>query len=64
MKFDCGLTSYEKYEARKQWHRWFAYRPVRIGTHDCRWLETVERKRNIGQWPGIPNTWEYRAVMI
>lgn len=26
------------------WHRWFAWHPVRIGNNDCRWLETVERR--------------------
>jgi hypothetical protein len=39
MKFDCG-PAYEK----KVWHKWFAWHPVRLGSHDCRWLETLERK--------------------
>lgn len=26
------------------WHRWFAWYPVRLGPHDVRWMETVERR--------------------
>ena len=44
MKLDCGPTWQEKREAREKWHKWFAWHPVRIGSHDCRWLETIERK--------------------
>ena len=45
MRFDCGETWSEKWTRRCNWHPWFAWYPVRIhGTHDCRWLETVERK--------------------
>lgn len=59
MKFNCGLTRKEKEqvlldEAEKeadQWLPWFAWHPVRIGKKDCRWLETVERKRT------YPFTW-------
>lgn len=55
MKFNCGLTPAEKsflrYEAEQKrieyminWHDWFAWYPVRVGSRDCRWLETVQRK--------------------
>jgi hypothetical protein len=48
MKFNCGPTAAERYErwhnARKEWHRWFAWRPVRIGPNECIWLETLDRK--------------------
>lgn len=44
MKFNCGPTWAEKKEAKEQWHPWFAWHPVRIGSGDCRWLETIERK--------------------
>ena len=44
MKFDCGETSFERYKRLTKWHRWFAWRPVEVGPHDCRWLEYVERK--------------------
>lgn len=48
VKWDCGPARQERYESyhnwRANWHRWFAWRPVRVGSHDCRWLEWVERK--------------------
>lgn len=52
MKWDCG----KKKREREQWHRWFAWYPVRLADNDCRWLEYVERKGELddGWW------WEYR----
>lgn len=47
MKFDCGETLAEKYERQSQWHPWFAWFPVKVGSHDCRWLETVQRRRYV-----------------
>jgi hypothetical protein len=44
MRFNCGPTAHEKRIARRQWHRWFAWFPVRVGSRDCRWLETIERR--------------------
>lgn len=55
MKFNCGKTyatrvkelmpALERERERvSQWQRWFAWRPVRLGDNDCRWLEWVERK--------------------
>jgi hypothetical protein len=55
MKFNCGLTEQEennlrwekkqeRRKARYHWHRWFAWYPVQLGSHDCRWLEYVERR--------------------
>lgn len=55
MKFDCGLTAADRLteqwkstqEVRKhnaQWHRVFAWFPIKIASHDCRWLEYVERR--------------------
>lgn len=34
----------EKVEKLKNWHRFFAWYPVRINDHECAWLEMVERK--------------------
>lgn len=63
MKIDCGPTWAEKYDMQKQWHRWFAWRPIRIGSHDCRWLEYIERKRVSSRIIDYPLfTWEYRAI--
>lgn len=66
MKFNCGLTGAEKYAIKKakliNWHRWFAWRPVRVGKNDCRWLEFVERKLTFDYCSdGVDITAEYRA---
>lgn len=56
MKFNC-----DKWKCKLEWHRWFAWYPVKIAENDCRWLEYVERKGSImagfdsGYW-----IWEYR----
>ena len=44
MRFRCGPSYQEKFQARQQWHRWFAWYPVRVASGHCRWLETVERR--------------------
>jgi hypothetical protein len=36
MRVDCDKAF--------RWHRWFAWYPVHIRRHDCRWLEFVERR--------------------
>lgn len=54
MKLNCGMTAAEsaKFYDKKfnEWHRWFAWYPVRVGQRDCRWLETVERRAAYGQF--------------
>ena len=61
MRFDCGET-YQEQEARlTQWHRWFAWYPVHVGPHDCRWLEFVERRMEyVGSYAGGCWVKEYR----
>lgn len=72
MKFDCGKTLGERREDAQtywmQWQPWFAWYPVRVGSHDCRWLEYVERK---AEWVGYacglvreftPYNFAYRAA--
>jgi hypothetical protein len=63
MKFDCGLSWEDEVHRRQRWHPWFAWRPARVGPHDCRWLEWVERKGAPRYEPGGPTSWrwEYRA---
>lgn len=39
MRFKCG----KDYNKLQQWHRWFAWHPVRLNG-ECVWLETVERR--------------------
>lgn len=45
MRFDCGETYSERWERLGKWHRWFAWFPVKVDKHDCRWLEYVERRK-------------------
>jgi hypothetical protein len=46
MRFHCKQPeTVAQYRARVQsWRPWFAWRPVRVGPTECRWLEWVERK--------------------
>ena len=76
MKFNCGPTWEEKQELRKieeaklkEWHPFFAIIPKRVGSHDCRCFEWIERKgvKHEGFWCSAANyipswwIWEYRA---
>lgn len=52
MKFNCDrLSDYlyqrkcEKFDNQQQWHPWFAWRPIRVAYRDCRWFETVQRRK-------------------
>lgn len=74
MKFYCGPTEAERERALKdkakqeegKWFPYFAWLPVRVITGECRWLETVERKRDwLHIWYGREIHWgvtEYRAI--
>ena len=63
MKVNCGKTWEEKRAAKEKWHKWFAWYPVRIGSHDCRWWETIERKGEYKLLSDIECGWiyEYRV---
>ncbi len=64
MKFDCGPTPKERHEAKKQWHRLFAWWPTRVGHRDCRWLEFIQRRGTYHCGYGYMGSWwewEYRA---
>lgn len=83
MKFNCGLSADDRWwerrkaarrllESWQEWHDWFAWYPVRIGNHDCRWLEIIERRdtlnvyaeREVGYELGhkyAKPLWKYRA---
>ena len=58
MKFDCGETWKEKKARVGKWHKWFAWRPVRLSAHDCRWLEHVGR-RGIYKNGHFESWWEW-----
>jgi len=45
MKINCGPTFEERRDAKRQWHAWYAWHPVRIDSNDCRWLETIQRRQ-------------------
>ena len=62
MKIDCGPTYEERCSIKEKWHKWFALIPVRVASHDCRWLETVERKGTFHCCFDIWWSWEYRAI--
>ena len=47
MKFKCGPTAEEKVRTMENWHDHFAWWPVKMGSTDCRWLETVQRRYDI-----------------
>ena len=72
MKFNCGVTPNEKcalaekkiedtVKFLQEWHDFFAWMPVRIGSGDCLWLETVERKCRCNIYIGNIFFSEYRA---
>ena len=57
MKFDCGETFQEKKDRLSGWHDYFAWLPVRVGSHDCRWLETIRRKGVYYSGVGVGGFW-------
>ena len=60
MKFDCGETTKEYFERIKQWQDHFCIIPKRVAPHDCRWLETVQRRGEYANYmTGVE--WEYRV---
>ena len=54
-----GETDEQRHARRYTWHRWFAWRPVRVNDGRWVWRETVARKRVDGingmKW------WAYEA---
>lgn len=63
MKFNCGEDWCTKVQRKRQWHRWFAWYPVRIANYDCRWLEFVERQGD-WQYDSDGGSWffKYRSI--
>lgn len=63
MKINCGPPAEKRSQKYLQWHPHFAWWPARLGDHDCRWLETVERKfGRISGYDGLPRDPEYRVL--
>lgn len=65
MRLDFGETVVEEQERLTVWHKWFAWYPVFITSHDWRWLEFVERK---GEWHdnglAVENCWRFKYRLI
>lgn len=62
MRFNCGPSSEERDRRKQEWHLWFAWRPVRVASGECRWLEYVERKGSFWcTYSGSGWDYEYRA---
>ena len=77
MKFNCGLTDEEKWQKRYRalmalkakraaaglydWHDWYAWLPTRVGSGDCRWLETIQRRLHHVTSYDIHPEWQYRV---
>lgn len=64
MKFNCGPTPEEQREAHRvkfvahvrrleEWHDFFVIWPRRIGSHDCRFLETIQRRGALRAFGGF-----------
>ncbi len=59
---DCGPSPETRVKRLQQWHKFFAIWPRRVGEHDCRFLETIERRGRIVElYEGGVFVWEYRA---
>lgn len=56
-----GIRWDEKVKRLSKWHLVFAWRPIRVGQFDCRWLEDVQRKGiydpHYGYW-----LWVYKPL--
>lgn len=63
MRFDCGETWEEEKARKRAWHKWFAWHPIMVKDHDCRWLEYVERSGKFwASWGDSGWNWSYRDV--
>ena len=62
MKFNCGEDWKVTLLRLEIWHDHFALVPRRVANHDCRWLETIQRKGRFISGMGYSGwDWEYRA---
>jgi hypothetical protein len=70
MKYNCDARA-DRRKAKelaymafiRQWHTKFAWWPIKLAHGDCRWLETIERRRVEvnSMYYGWDWKWEYRA---
>lgn len=75
MRWDCDKRKERrlaKREALKEWHPVFVLFPHKVAENDCRWLETIERRKvwyrgwilvpDMKPYEGWKSRWEYRSV--
>lgn len=36
----------KRHDAKKKWHTWFAWYPIKLDTRETAWLQSVQRKGN------------------
>lgn len=59
MKFNCGETWSTKKARLSEWHSFFAWYPIMITDHDCRWMERIERKGKYWFVPYVGGGWNW-----
>lgn len=62
MKINCRSPFQDRFDRLHEWHRWFAWHPVRLngGDESCRWLEYVARKGSFWEcWGDGGWDWKY-----
>ena len=64
MRFDCGETGEEWEERLSSWHTKFLWWPTKIGDHDCRWLEKINRKGTPRFCWGAEDQWDWEYKEI
>lgn len=60
MRFNCGESAAKRINRIQNWHCWFAWHPVQVAEHDCRWLETVERKGTFVDMLPLSSFWKWQ----
>jgi hypothetical protein len=66
VRFNCGPSLVQRLDdwsrRRRNWHRWFAWRPVRLPDNTCVWWEWVERMNTGPACEGGWDEWETREL--
>ena len=63
MRWDCGETWDEKKARLSSWNPFYAWYPIKVSDHDCRWFECVQRKGEYWvDWGDSGWNWEYKDL--
>lgn len=54
----------DRHDVLSNWHRWFAWYPVRLGEFEVRWLEWVDRRGTYHTGGGMECWWSFRYASI